>query len=53
VFPQVSAGRDHIMNQHASKLPRSRMRSPPFAVFPQGLKVTVGSWIDHYFPLKE
>jgi AraC family transcriptional regulator len=53
VFPQVSAGRDHIMNHHASKLPRSRMRSPPFAVFPQGLKVTAGSWIDHYFPLKE
>jgi AraC family transcriptional regulator len=53
VFPQVNAGRDHIFRHYAAKIPRSCMASPPFAVFPQGLKVTAGSWIDHYFPLKE
>ncbi|MEJ0100386.1 MAG: AraC family transcriptional regulator [Pseudomonadota bacterium] len=53
VFPQVNAGRDRIYTHHFPRLASSLAQSPPFAVFPQGLNVTAGSWIDHYFPLKE
>jgi AraC family transcriptional regulator len=53
VFPQVNAGRDHIYSKYASKLLRAAPPLSPFAVFPQGLNVTAGSWVDYYFPIAE
>lgn len=53
VFPQISAARDWIYAQPAERLPLDQIRFPVFEVFPNGLRVTPGSWIDYYFPLKE
>ncbi len=53
VFPQVNAARQRIYTHYVPRLPLSRVQFPAFEVFPQGLKVTAGSWVDHYFPLKE
>jgi predicted transcriptional regulator YdeE len=53
VFPQLKIADDAIL---ASHLPASGHRlsdAPPFDVFPQGLAVTPGSWIDHYFPIRD
>jgi AraC family transcriptional regulator len=52
VFPQISAARERIYSQF---VPRHawRGKSPAFEVFPQGLNVKAGSWVDHYFPLEE
>lgn len=53
VFPQISAARQWIYSHNVPRLPLSRVRFPGFEVFPQGLKVTAGSCVDYYFPLKE
>lgn len=52
VFPQIHAARERIYSHYVPRLP-SRAQSPVFEVFPQGLEVTAGSWVDHYFPLTE
>jgi AraC family transcriptional regulator len=52
VFPQVLAAREHIYSHYVPRL-ASRAQSPAFEVFPQGINVTAGSWVDHYFPLTE
>ena len=52
VFPQVSAARERIYSHHVPHV-AWRGKSPAFEVFPQGLNVTAGSWVDHYFPLEE
>jgi AraC family transcriptional regulator len=52
VFPQVAAARERIYSHYVPHL-ASRVKSPPFEVFPQGINVTPGSWVDHYFPLQE
>jgi AraC family transcriptional regulator len=52
VFPQVNAARERIYSHYVPRL-TSRAPSPAFEVFPQGLNVTAGSWVDHYFPLTE
>jgi AraC family transcriptional regulator len=52
VFPQVNAARERIYLHHVPRL-TSRGKSPAFEVFPQGINVTPGSWVDHYFPLQE
>lgn len=51
VFPQVFAARERIYTHYVPRL--TRAQSPAFEVFPRGLTVTAGSWIDHYFPLTE
>ena len=53
VFPQISAARQWIYSHYVPRLPLSRVQFPAFEVFPQGLNVTAGSWVDYYFPLKE
>jgi AraC family transcriptional regulator len=52
VFPQVNAARTRVWSHHVPRL-AGRVRPPAFEVFPQGLDVTAGSWIDYYFPLTE
>jgi AraC-like DNA-binding protein/predicted transcriptional regulator YdeE len=52
VFPQVGAARERIYSHHVPRL-TSHGKSPAFEVFPQGINVTPGSWVDHYFPLQE
>ena len=52
VFPQVSAARERIYSHHVPRL-ASLGKSQAFEVFPQGIDVTAGSWVDHYFPLEE
>jgi AraC family transcriptional regulator len=52
VFPQVGAAREWIYSHHVPRL-AWRRKSPPFEVFPRGLQVSPGSWVDHYFPLEE
>jgi AraC family transcriptional regulator len=52
VFPQVSAARERIYSHYVPRV-AWRGKSQPFEVFPRGLNVTPGSWIDHYFPLEE
>jgi len=52
VFPQVNAARERIYKHYVPRL-ASRAHAPAFEVFPQGLNVTPGSWVDHYFPLTE
>jgi AraC family transcriptional regulator len=51
VFPQVNAARERIYAHHVPRL--SRAQAPAFEVFPRGLNVIPGSWVDHYFPLTE
>jgi hypothetical protein len=53
VFPQISAARRWIYSHYVQRLPLSRVQFPAFEVFPQGLEVTAGSWVDYYFPLKK
>jgi AraC family transcriptional regulator len=52
VFPQIFAARERIYKHYVPRL-AARAQSPAFDVFPQGLNVTAGSWVDHYFPLTE
>jgi len=52
VFPQVNAGRTRVWSHYVPRL-AGRVRALAFEVFPQGLSVTAGSWIDYYFPLTE
>src|SRR5262245_27687821 len=52
VFPQVNAARERIFSQYVPRV-TWRRKSPTFEVFPQGLNVKAGSWVDHYFPLEE
>jgi AraC family transcriptional regulator len=52
VFPQISAARERIYSRHVPRL-ASLGRFRAFEVFPQGIEVTPGSWVDHYFPLEE
>ena len=52
VFPQVSAAREQIYSHHVPRV-AWRRESPAFAVFPHGINVRAGSWVDHYFPLEE
>jgi hypothetical protein len=53
VYPQVSAAREAIFAQYLPRQPQARMRLPHLEVYPQGLAITPGSWIDHYFPVEE
>jgi AraC family transcriptional regulator len=51
VFPQIQAAREAIFERY---LPRVAAASPfpTFEVYPRGLSVSAGSWVDHYFPMR-
>jgi AraC family transcriptional regulator len=49
VYPQVHAARDAIF-QRQRMHPAQSSLLPVLEVYPQGLDVTAGSWVDHYFP---
>jgi AraC family transcriptional regulator len=53
VYPQLIAARDAIFARCLPRRPQLRPRFPYLEVYPQGLSVTPGSWVDHYFPLEE
>jgi AraC family transcriptional regulator len=52
IFPQIHAAREAILKRYLSR-PQVRIQFPLLEVFPQGLAVTAGSWVDHYFPMPE
>jgi AraC family transcriptional regulator len=53
VYPQLIAARDAIVARYLPRRPQLRPRFPYLEVYPQGLSVTPGSWVDHYFPIEE
>ena len=53
VYPQLIAAREAIFAHYLPRRPQARMQFPFLEVYPQGLSVTVGSWVDHYFPVEE
>ncbi len=53
VYPQIHAAREAIFAHYLPRRPQARVRFPFLEVYPQGLSVTPGSWIDHYFPVEE
>ncbi len=50
VYPQIQAAREAIFKLYLSRFPQPRSPLPALEVYPQGLDVTAGSWVDHYFP---
>ncbi len=50
VYPQIQAAREAIFARYLSRFPQPRSLLPALEVYPQGLDVTAGSWVDHYFP---
>jgi AraC family transcriptional regulator len=53
VYPQINAAREAIFAHYLPRRPQARKRFPFLEVYPQGLSVTAGSWVDHYFPVEE
>ncbi len=52
VYPQIQAARAAIFKRYLSRLPQA-LPFPALEVYPLGLAVRAGSWVDHYFPAKE
>jgi AraC family transcriptional regulator len=50
VYPQIQAAREAIFKRYLSRFPYPRSPLPALEVYPQGLDITVDSWVDHYFP---
>jgi len=50
VYPQIQAAREAIFKRYLARFPQRRSPLPALEVYPQGLDVTAGSWVDHYFP---
>jgi AraC family transcriptional regulator len=50
VYPQIQMAREAIFKRYLSRFPQSRSPLPALEVYPQGLDITAGSWVDHYFP---
>ena len=50
VYPQIQAAREAIFKGFLARFPQRRSPLPALEVYPQGLDVTAGSWVDHYFP---
>lgn len=53
VYPQVAAAREAVISQYVPRLAQANVRFPYLEVYPQGISVTPGSWVDRYFPLEE
>jgi len=52
IYPQVLAARELILSQRLPASGHALGGSLPFGVYPRGLSVRPGSFIDHYFPLR-
>jgi AraC family transcriptional regulator len=52
IYPQVLAARELIVSRYLPASGHTLGGSLPFAIYPRGLKVRPGSFIDHYFPLR-
>jgi len=50
VYPQIQAAREGILKRYLSRFAQPHSPLPALEVYPRGLGVTAGSWIDHYFP---
>jgi AraC family transcriptional regulator len=50
VYPQIQTAREAIFKRYLSRFPQPRSPLPALEVYPQGLDITAGSWVDHYFP---
>ena len=50
VYPQIQAARQAIFKRYLSRFAQPRSPLPALEVDPQGLDITAGSWVDHYFP---
>jgi AraC family transcriptional regulator len=50
VYPQIQAAREAIFKRYLSRFSEPRSPLPALEVYPQGLDITAGSWVDHYFP---
>ena len=53
VYPQIMAARETTFAHYLSRRPQASVRFPFLEVFPRGLSVTPGTWIDRYFPVEE
>ena len=53
VYPQIHAARDAIFTHYLPHRPAVDRRFPALEVYPQGLSIKAGSWVDHYFPVEE
>ena len=52
IYPQVLAARDLIVSRYLPASGHALGSSLPFGVYPRGLSVRPGSFIDHYFPIR-
>lgn len=52
-YPQLIAGRDAVFAHYLPRRPQASQRLPYLEVYPNGLSVTPGSWVDRYFPVEE
>ena len=50
IYPQIQAAREAIFKRYLSRFAQRARRCPPSRSIPQGLDITAGSWVDHYFP---
>jgi AraC family transcriptional regulator len=53
VYPQISAAREAIFAHYLPRQPLAHRRFPMLEVYSNGLSVTPGSWVDHYFALEQ
>jgi AraC family transcriptional regulator len=53
VYPQMHTAREAIFTHYLPRRPGVDRRFPALEVYPQGLSITAGSWVDHYFPVEE
>jgi predicted transcriptional regulator YdeE len=51
VYPQIIAGREVTFANYLPRVPQASVRYPFLEVYPHGLSVTPGSWVDRYFPV--
>ena len=52
MYPQIGAARGAIRARYLPASGHAIAESLPFERFPDGLRVTAGSFIDHYFPIR-
>jgi hypothetical protein len=50
IYPQIQTAREAIFKRYLSRFSQPRSPLPALEVYPQGLDITAGSWVDHYFP---
>jgi AraC family transcriptional regulator len=53
VYPQIMAARERTIAHYLARGSQANVRLPFLEVFPRGISVTPGTWIDRYFPIEE